>query len=79
MNGDLDNVTNERVYVGPKCYKPKITFNPMIGVYKRKMFLVRSGNEDEGELIWMEKPPRISSKTIKVRLFMQRLIGGILV
>ena len=35
--------------------KPKPTFNPRIDVEKGKMFLVRSGNEDEGEMIWMEK------------------------
>ena len=55
MDGDFDNVTNERVYVGPKCNKPKPTFNPMIDVEKGKMLLVRLGNEDEGEMIWMAK------------------------
>ena len=55
MDGDFDNVTNEPVYVGPKCNKPKPTFNPMIDVEKGKMLLVRSGNEDEGEMIWMAK------------------------
>jgi hypothetical protein len=54
MDGDFDHVTNELVYVGPKCNKPKPTFNP-IDVKKGKMLLVRSGNEDEGEMIWMEK------------------------
>ena len=34
MDGDFDNVTNEPVYVGPKCNKPKPTFNPMIDVEK---------------------------------------------
>ena len=34
MDGDFDNVTNELVYVGHKCNKPKPTFNPMIDVEK---------------------------------------------
>ena len=55
MDGDFDSVTDEPVYVGPKCNKPKPTFDPRIDVEKRKLFLVRSGNEDEGEMIWMEK------------------------
>jgi hypothetical protein len=55
MDGDFDNVTYELVYVGPKCNNPNPTFNPMIDVEKGKMFLVRPGNEDEGEMIWMEK------------------------
>ena len=55
MDGDFDNVTDELVYVGPKCNKPKATFDPKIDVEKGKMLLVRSRNEDEGEMIWMEK------------------------
>ena len=55
MDGDFDNVIDEPVYVGPKCNKPKPTFNPMIDVEKGKMLLVRSVNEDVGEMIWMEK------------------------
>ena len=55
MDDDFDTVTGEPVYVGPKCNKPKTTFNPMNDVGKGKMLLVRSGNEDEGEMIWMEK------------------------
>ena len=55
MDGDFDNVTYEPVYVGPKCNKPKPTFDPRIDVEKGKMLLVRSGNEDEGEMIWMAK------------------------
>jgi hypothetical protein len=55
MDQDFDNVTDEPVYVGPKYNKPKPTFNPMIDVKKGKMLLVRTGNEDEGEMIWMEK------------------------
>ena len=55
MDGDFDNVTGEPVYVEPKCNKPKHTFNPMIDVEKGNMFLVRLWNEDEGEMIWMEK------------------------
>ena len=30
MDGDFDNVTNEPIYVGLKCNKPKPTFNPRI-------------------------------------------------
>ena len=30
MDGDFDNVTDELVYVGPKCNKLKPRFNPMI-------------------------------------------------
>jgi len=41
MDGDFDNVIDERVYVGPKCNKPKPTFNIMIDVDKGKMLLVR--------------------------------------
>ena len=55
MDGDFDNVIDEPVYVGPKHNMPKPTFNPMIDVEKEKMLLVRLGNEDEGEIIWMEK------------------------
>jgi hypothetical protein len=55
MDGDFDNVIDEPIYVGPKCNKPKPTFNPMIDVEKGKMLLVRSGNEDAGEMIWMAK------------------------
>ena len=55
MDVDFDNVTDEPVYVGPKCNKPKPTFDPRIDVEKGKMLLVRSGHEDEGEMIWMEK------------------------
>ena len=55
MDVDFDNVTNEPVYVGPKCNKPKPTFNPRIDVEKGKMLLVILGNEDQGEMIWMEK------------------------
>ena len=49
------NVTDEPVYVGPKCNKPKPTFNPRIDVEKGNKLLVRSGNEDEGEMTWMGK------------------------
>ena len=42
MDGDFENVTNELVYVGPKCNKLKPIFNPMIEVEKGKMLLVRS-------------------------------------
>ena len=55
MDGDFDNAIDEPIYVGPKCNKPKPTFNPMIDVEKGKMLLVRSGNEDAGEMIWMAK------------------------
>ena len=55
MDGDFDNLIDELVYVGPKCNKPKPTFDPRIDVEKGKMLLVRSRNEDEGEMIWMEK------------------------
>ena len=55
MDGYFDNATDELVYVGPKCNKPNPTFDPRTDVEKRKLFLVRSGNEDEGERIWMEK------------------------
>ena len=55
MDGDFDNVTDEPVYVGPKCNKRKPTFDPRIDVEKGKMLLVISGNEDEGEMIWMAK------------------------
>jgi len=34
MDGDCDNVTNELIYVGPKCNKPKPTFDPRIDVEK---------------------------------------------
>ena len=54
-DGDFDNVTDEPVYVGPKCNKPKPTFDLRIDVEKGKMLLVRSGNEDEGEMISMGK------------------------
>jgi len=55
MDGDFENVTNELVYVGPKCNKLKPRFNPMIEVEKGKMLLVRSWTEDEGEMIWIAK------------------------
>lgn len=55
MDGDFYNVIDEPVYVGPKCNKPKPTFNLMIDVEKGKMLLVISGNEDTGEMVWMEK------------------------
>jgi hypothetical protein len=55
MDGDFYNVTDETIYFGPKRNKPKPTFNPMIDVEKGNMFLVSSRNEDEGEMIWMEK------------------------
>ena len=55
MDGDFDNVTDEPVYVGPKCNKRKPTFDLRIDVDKGKMLLVISGNEDEGEMIWMAK------------------------
>ena len=42
-------------YVGTKCNKPKQTFDPRIDVEKGKMLLVRSGNKDEGEMIWIAK------------------------
>ena len=54
MDGDFDNVTDELVYVRPKCKKLKPIFNPLIEVEKGKMLLVRSWTEDEGEMIWME-------------------------
>ena len=41
MDGDFDNVTDELAYLGPKCNKPKPTFNPMIDVEKGNMLLVR--------------------------------------
>ena len=53
MDGDFDNVTDELVYVGPKCTKLKPRFNPMIEVEKGNMLLVRSWTEDEGEMIWI--------------------------
>ena len=53
--GDFDNVTDELVYVGPKYNKPNPTIDPRIDVEKGKVLLVRSRNEDEGEMIWMEK------------------------
>ena len=46
MDGDFDNAIEEPVYVGPKCNKPKTTFNPMIDVEKGKMLLIISGNVD---------------------------------
>ena len=49
------NAIEEPIYVGPKCNKPNPTFNPNIDVDKGKMMLVRLGNEDAGEMIWMEK------------------------
>ena len=55
MDGDFDNVIDEPIYVGPKCKNPKPTFDPRIDVEKGKMLLVISRNEDEGEIIWMEK------------------------
>ena len=55
MDGDFDNVTDEPVYVGPKCNKLKPICNPMIEVHKWKMLLVRSWTKDEGEMIWMAK------------------------
>ena len=55
MDGDFDNVTDDSVYVGPKCNKPNPTFDPRIDVEKGKMVLVRLGNKDEGEMTWMEK------------------------
>ena len=55
MDGYFNNVTDELVYVGPKCNKLKPRFNPMIEVEKGKMLLVRSLTEDEGDMIWMEK------------------------
>ena len=42
MDGDFENVTNELVYVGPKCNKLKPRFNPMIEVEKGNTSLVRS-------------------------------------
>ena len=39
MDGDFENVTDESVYVGPKCNKPMPTFDPRIDVKKGKMFL----------------------------------------
>ena len=42
---------DEPIYVGPKCNRPKPTFNPMIDVEKGNMLLVRSGNEDAREMI----------------------------
>ena len=42
MDGEFDNVTDELVYVGPRCNKLKPRFNPMIEVEKGKRFLVRS-------------------------------------
>ena len=34
MDGDFDNVIDEPIYVGPKCNKPKQTFDPRIDVEK---------------------------------------------
>ena len=73
MDEDFDNVTGEPIYVGPKSNKPKPTFNPMIDVEKGKMSLVRLGNEDEGEMIWMEKATSNifqddDSKTLHVKI-----------
>ena len=48
MDGDFDNVTDERVYVGPKCNKLKPRFNPMIEFEKENMLLVRSWADNEG-------------------------------
>ena len=70
MDGDFDNMTDEPVYVGPKWKRPKPTFNPMIDVEKEKMLVVRLENEDEGEMIYMEKSTWISSRMVKVTLFM---------
>jgi len=44
MDGYFDNVTDEPVYVLPKCNKPIKTFNTMIYIEKGNVFLVRSGN-----------------------------------
>ena len=32
MDEDFDNVTNEAIYIGPKCNKQKPTFDPRIDV-----------------------------------------------
>ena len=40
MDEDFDNAIDEPVYVGPKCNKPKPTFNPNIDVEKGNMLLV---------------------------------------
>ena len=55
MDGDFDNVTDEWVYVGPKCNKLKPRFNPMIEFEKGNVLLVRSWADDEGEMIGMTK------------------------
>ena len=41
MDGYFYNARDEPIYVGPKCNKPKPTFNIMIDVDKGKMLLVR--------------------------------------
>jgi hypothetical protein len=51
---DFENVTCEAIYVGPRCNRPKLTFNPHDDVEKRKMLLVRPKNEDGGKIVWME-------------------------
>ena len=55
MDGDFDNAIDEPIYVGQKCNKPKPTFYQMINFEKGKILLVRSRNEDAGEMIWMAK------------------------
>jgi len=55
MDGEFDNVTDELVYVGPRCNKLKPRFNPMIEFEKVKVLVVRSWTKDEGETIWMAK------------------------
>ena len=55
MDEDFDNAIDEPVYVGTKCNKPKPTFNPNIDVQKGMMLLVRSRNEDVGEMFLMAK------------------------
>ena len=55
MDGYFDSATDELVYVGPKCNKPNPTFYPRIDSEKGNIFLVLSRNENEGEMIWMEK------------------------
>ena len=43
MDGEFDNVTDELVYVGPRCNKLKPRFDPsMIEFEKVKVLVVRS-------------------------------------
>ena len=42
MDGEFDNVTDELVYVRPRCNNLKPRFNPMIEFEKVKVLVVRS-------------------------------------